>query len=118
MTQADAYRKAYKSNKMKSETIQNNAHTLMKNSEVAARVSGLKAEVAAKHLWTREDSVNALKGVVNSPDRAGDVTAAVKELNAMHGFNAPTKNEHSFAGPDGQPLSFKVVTEYVAPKNG
>jgi phage terminase small subunit len=90
-TQADAYRKAYNSGKMKAETIQRKACELMKDGKVSARVDSLRDDLSAKHLWTREDSVRALIGVVSSPDRAGDITAAVKELNSMHGFNAPTE---------------------------
>ncbi|MEF3075182.1 hypothetical protein V2P20_09105 [Methylobacter sp. Wu1] len=92
-SQADAYRSAYSTNNMKPETVQNNAYILMQNSDVSARVEELRAEVAQLHLWTREDSIRALKGVLSAPDKASDITSAVKELNAMHGFNAPIKQE-------------------------
>jgi flagellar basal body P-ring protein FlgI len=93
MTQADAYRSAYSTNNQKPETVQNNAYMLMQNSEVSARVEELRAEVAQLHLWTREDSIRALKSVIAEPDKVSDITSAVKELNAMHGFNAPIKQE-------------------------
>jgi hypothetical protein len=91
MTQADAYRTAYDCEKSKPETVQNKGYALMQNGEVKARVEDLKAEVAAKALWSREQSIEALKGVVSNPDRAGDITLAVKELNSMHGYNAPVE---------------------------
>ncbi len=91
LSQADAYRAAYNSGGMKAATIQNKAYGLMKRGEVRARVDEIKKQLEAKLLWTREESVEALKGVLQNPDRAGDITAAVKELNIMHGFNAPTQ---------------------------
>jgi phage terminase small subunit len=93
MTQADAYRSAYNSDKMKPETIQNSAYKLMQDGDITARIEELRAEVAQLHLWTREDSIRALKSVIAEPDKVSDITSAVKELNAMHGFNAPIKQE-------------------------
>lgn len=93
MTQADAYRSAYVTNGMKPETIQNSAYKLMQDGDITARIEELRAEVAQLHLWTREDSIRALKSVIAEPDKVSDITAAVKELNAMHGFNAPIKQE-------------------------
>ena len=93
MTQADAYRKAYDAGKMKPETVQNKAHVLMKNGEVAARVKTLRASLQEKALWTRQDSVVALAEIARGGNKPAEVTAAIKELNAMHGFNAPTKHE-------------------------
>lgn len=48
MKQADAYRHAYDTKRMKNETIQNNAYMLMKNSEVTARIAILAAKVEEK----------------------------------------------------------------------
>jgi hypothetical protein len=36
-------------------------------------------------------------GVIRDAERASDIVSAVKELNAMHVFNAPQKVEHSGA---------------------
>jgi hypothetical protein len=79
---------------MKDETVYPNASRLMSNSKVIARVDELKAMVVEKQLWTREMSV---KGLIQAYRIAQDaktstgMTAAVKELNVMHGFNEPTK---------------------------
>lgn len=94
MTQADAYRKAYDAGRMKAETIQNKAHILMKDGDVRARVDALKAKVAEKHIWTREKSVRVLSEIADDEEsRNPDKVSAIKELNAMHGFLAPTKHE-------------------------
>jgi len=92
--QADAYRMAYDSNTASEASIYVQASNLMKNSKVAIRVDELKSQVVEKQLWTREMSV---KGLIQAYRIAQDaktstgMTAAVKELNVMHGFNEPTK---------------------------
>lgn len=86
-SQAEAYREAYpKAVKWKDETIWTAASRLMANTKVCIRVEELRAELAKRQLWTREQSVIALVGVVNNPGKPSDIVAAVKELNAMHGF--------------------------------
>ena len=90
--QSDAYRTAYNAGKMKAETVQNSAYKLVMNGEVTARVKELREELANKSLWTREQSVAVLAGVVAAMDaKHGDKISAVKVLNDMQGFNAPTK---------------------------
>lgn len=88
--QADAYRNAYDAEDMKDNTIYPLASKLMKNSKVAARITELKSAVQEKQLWSREMSVKAL--VQAYREGSGSVkVAAVKELNAMHGYNEPSK---------------------------
>jgi len=92
--QADAYRMAYDAEGMKDITLYPLASKLMNNSKVATRVAELKSQVVEKQLWTREMSI---KGLIQAYRIAQDaktstgMTAAVKELNVMHGFNEPTK---------------------------
>jgi len=92
--QADAYRTAYDAANMKDETVYPNASRLMSNSKVIARVAELKAQVAEKQLWTREMSVKGLMSayrIALEAKASTGMTAAVKELNIMHGYNEPTK---------------------------
>jgi len=94
MTQADAYRSAFDADKMKAETIHKRASELMGNGYVTGRVKELKAKLAEKALWTREMSVQALVGaykIAKDSGNAAGMTGAVKELNAMHGYNEPLK---------------------------
>ena len=94
MTQADAYRSAYDCENSSDEAIWNNASTLMKHNEVSIRVAALKEAVAIQAIWTRLDSVRTLADIaIDGEARANEKVSAVKELNAMHGFNAPTKHE-------------------------
>ena len=92
--QATAYRMAYDAEKMKDNVIYIKASELMSGGKVTVRVAELKAHLAEKHLWTRSMSVLGLMkafGVAENQDQAAGMTGAVKELNAMHGFNAPSE---------------------------
>jgi hypothetical protein len=94
MTQADAYRHAYDCEASSDEAIWSNAHTLSKHTEVARRVKMLQDEIACMALWSRLDSVQTLAEIAKGDEtRANEKVAAIKELNSMHGFNAPTKHE-------------------------
>jgi hypothetical protein len=119
-SQSEAYRSAYpKALSWAPETVWNRASALMRDSEVVARVGAIRAELAEKGLWSREQSAKALIGIINRKmvDEATgkeiqaaqdkDVISAVKELNAMHGFNAPQKIEHT--GADGGPIAMQAV---------
>jgi len=92
--QADAYRTSYDASGMKDNTIYVRASELMTNGKVKVRIAEIRATVAEVQLWTRTDSV---KGLMAAFDIAKDaaspqgMTAAVKELNVMHGFNEATR---------------------------
>jgi NH3-dependent NAD+ synthetase len=88
--QADAYRTAYDAEGMKDSTIYSKASVLMSDGKVRARVDDLQAQVAEKQLWSREMSVKALVQAYREGSGAVKVSA-VKELNAMHGYNEPSK---------------------------
>ena len=88
--QADSYRAAYGAENMKDSTIYPHASRLMNNGKVKARIAELRESVQEKQLWSREMSVKAL--VQAYREGSGSVkVAAVKELNAMHGYNEPAK---------------------------
>ena len=99
MGQTDAYRTAYDAESMKDVTLYPLASKVMSNHKVTTRIAELKSQMVQKQLWTREMSV---KGLIQAYRVAQDaktstgMTAAVKELNNMHGFNEPTK--HSITG--------------------
>jgi hypothetical protein len=97
LSQADAYRQAYpKSKDWKPETLHPQASKMMADPKIATRVQELKEQLSSKALWTRADSVRALETamrIAQDKDNAAGLVAAVKELNAMHGFNEPSKLE-------------------------
>jgi hypothetical protein len=88
--QADSYRAAYDAEGMKDNVIYARASELMKNGKVTDRIKGLRSEVQDKQLWSREMSVKALVQAYREGSGAVKVSA-VKELNAMHGYNEPSK---------------------------
>lgn len=91
-SQADAYRACYNAQKMKPETIHAMSSKLALSHEVAMRLTSLRAALADKSLWTREQSVAVLKEVVDASDaKHTDRIASIKVLNEMQGFNAPVK---------------------------
>lgn len=94
LDQASAYRAAYDAENMSDPAIYVEASRIMDNPKVALRVKELKDALADKVLWTREMSVKAL--VQTFKESSGSVrVSAVKELNAMHGYNEPTKHHVS-----------------------
>ena len=94
MNQSDAYRSAYDASKTKPDVVSVKASQLMADGKVAVRVAELQAALADKQLWTRIDSVTELADIARgSESKAAEKIAAIKELNLMHGFNAPTKVE-------------------------
>lgn len=96
MNQSDAYRAAYNAGNMKPETVQNNAYKLTQDNDISTRANELKNALASKALWTREKSVTGLANIAdNGGAKPVEIISAIKELNAMHGFLAPTKHEVS-----------------------
>jgi len=89
-TQIDAYKVAYDTENYQESTIHSEASRLVSNPKIVARIAELRKGLVSKELWTREKSVIALVAVYNSLDaKCSDKVSAVKELNCMHGFNAP-----------------------------
>jgi phage terminase small subunit len=92
MTQADAYRSAYSAGNMSDGALHVEASILVGSPKIALRLAELKDALATKALWTREMSVLALADIAHGEEvRANEKVAAIKELNAMHGFNEPVK---------------------------
>lgn len=95
-SQAEAYRAAYpKSQKWKPETLWSKASEMMSHRKVSERVAEIRAELAKKSLWTREQSVKVLAEIAMAAEKDADRVRATAELNKMHGFEAPQKIEHS-----------------------
>lgn len=116
-TGADAYKGAYSAQGMSDNAIYREASLLLDNPKVAQRVKNLKEELANRVLWTREMSVKALAKVYQMAEKDRNhsaMTGAVKELNAMHGYNEPIKLDHT--STDGT-MSPPRIIEIVAGKN-
>lgn len=119
MSQADAYRVAFNvRDGTKAKTCHDNAHKLMTDTAISQRIAELREQLTKKNLWSRELSVKALIQAYNigkEKKNAVGMTGAIKELNAMHGFNAPSK--HQLVDADGNPVTqFSFVVR--APNEG
>lgn len=100
LNQTDAYKQSYVVGKMKAETIYSAASKLAADYKVATRVKELREAVAAKLMWTREQSVAILADIARDAEiKASEKVSAIKELNSMHGYNAPTKTELAVSFP-------------------
>jgi hypothetical protein len=93
MGYSDAYRANYSTTNMKQKVINNKASLLASRGDVGVRLKELRAELVAKVLWTRAESILALVDIVKSPEKDSDAIAAVRALNAMHGYDAPAQLE-------------------------
>lgn len=116
MTQADAYKRSYGAEKMSANAIYREASVMLGRPKIAQRVAEIKETLEKKQLWTREMSVKGLVEAYKTAKTGGNasgMTGAIKELNAMHGFNAATEIDHTSGGEPLQPS----VIEIVAPKN-
>lgn len=106
---SESYRMAFNSEKMKPESVNNKAWQLMQRVDIKARISEIKAALAEQGIWTRVQSVQSLINVINHPDKTSDVVGAVKELNAMHGYNEPTKIDHTNSDGSLRPIRIEIT---------
>lgn len=90
---SDAYRIAYDVATMKDATVNREATKLQDNHKITTRLLTLRAELAERGLWSREDSIKAMTEIIADPDNQSCKISAVKVINEMQGFNAPVKTE-------------------------
>ena len=112
--QFESYQIAFpKSLEWKSNSVYVEASKLANKPNILLRIKELKKMIVDSNLWTKEESVNTLKKILQrtyldengneiSAAQDKDVINTIKELNVMHGFNAPTKTE--LTGKDGASL--------------
>lgn len=73
---SEAYRIAYRTDSMKNTTINRNAHALLADSKIAARVDALKAEYSEQESITVEEISGALRRALEGAAAAGQWAAA------------------------------------------
>ena len=95
---------------MKPETVHRNAHALMDNSKVAARVEGMRTVVATRRRETLEDLLDELEQArtlalaQESPQTSAAVSASMGKAK-MLGF---LSDKVQLSGPDGQDLNINL----------
>lgn len=117
-TATDAFLLAYPAaQKWKREGVWVNASRLASKAKVKLRIEQLRDELAKKHLWTREMSVKALVQaytVARDSENPNAMTGAVKELNAMHGYNEPQKIDHTSSDGSMSRSAVELTDEQLA----
>jgi phage terminase small subunit len=112
---SEAYRKAYSPARATPKTINEKASRLLAQDKVRARIGELQKRVEDLSIWKRQDSIRALVAIAKSQkEPAGSRISAVKELNSMHGYNAPIKNQ--LLGENGMPTILKARVTFVMPE--
>ena len=124
---SEAYRRAYNAENMKQESIAVRACELLAHSKIAVMVSEMRKELAERAMWDREDSVRVLAAIATEDQDAPHAArvSAIKEINAMFGYNAPAKVDHTSsdgsmsprAGLDISKLSTAAMAEILAAKD-
>ena len=124
---SEAYRRAYNAENMKQEVVAVRACELLAHSKIAVMVSEMRKELAERTMWEREDSVRVLAAIATEDQDAPHAArvSAIKEINAMFGYNAPAKVDHTSsdgsmsprAGLDISKLSTAAMAEILAAKD-
>ena len=94
MKQVDAYRDAYDTQTTNKNTQRVKALHETRKDNVAAMIADLKARAEQGVVWTREMAMTALLDtykLARDQNHAQGATGALKELNAMYGYNEATK---------------------------
>ena len=94
MSQVDSYRDAYNTTTDNKNTQRVRAYHEARKDNVAAMIADLKARAEQGVVWTREMAMTALLDtykLARDQNHAQGATGALKELNAMYGFNEATK---------------------------
>ncbi|WP_052399142.1 terminase small subunit [Candidatus Francisella endociliophora] len=99
-----SYKKAYpKAEKWKESAVWSKSSELLANGKVSERVKELKQQLQNSNLWTRERSVKILAQIAEYDFQTQtDRINAVKELNKMHGYDAPVEQSES-------KLEYKII---------
>ncbi|MGW8158720.1 MAG: terminase small subunit [Desulfoprunum sp.] len=115
---SEAYRKAYQVRiTTTKKSINESASALLATPKISSRIEELRAKIIEKFVWERHDSLIVLSGIARSAtEPATSRIAAVKELNAMHGYNAPSQHRHQFVNDKGEPVTgINITVRAVAP---
>jgi hypothetical protein len=94
MKQVDAYRDAYDTQTTNKNSQRVRAYVESTKSNVADMIADLKARAEQGVVWTREMAMTALLDtyhMAKDQNHSQGMTGALKELNAMYGYNEATK---------------------------
>lgn len=115
---AEAYRRAYRAEKMKPATVQNNAYKLMCNNEIATMLQSLRDAAAKEAQVTLEGHLNKLAELRDMAIAEGQLSAAITaEVSRGKAAGLYTdKVKAEVSGANGGPLSSEIVVKFVEPE--
>jgi hypothetical protein len=114
LSQVDSYRDAYDVTKDNKHTHRVKAYEVAKNGDVAAMIADLKARAEQSVVWTREMAMAALLDtykMARDQNHATGATGALKELNAMYGYNEAIKV--NLGGQKDNPILLQKIERIV-----
>ena len=86
MSQADAYRSAYNTNKMTDKSVWESASKLMNDPKVASRVQELRDQLADESIMTAKERLMWLSQIIKSKEETtADKLKASDQMNKMQG---------------------------------
>ncbi len=109
LSQRQAYRKAYNTERMNDETVDVRASELLKNGKVTVRYRELLKQFSNLSLWSREQSFNEYEWLKNEA-RADIETNGVRQANS-NAFLAALEGMNSMAFHDIELLDEKIKLE-------
>jgi len=107
---SEAYRRAYDAENMKEATVNNKSHVLLKNGDITARLSELRAPVVAKAQITLEQHLIDLKRLRDLAEASEKFGPAVQAEMARGKASGLYVDKTELTGKDGGPV------EVIAPK--
>ena len=72
----------------------------LRKPDIQKKIQESQKQLSEKSLWTREDSIKTMRKIIDkgTDSQDKDIIAAVKVINEMQGFNAPSKTENIHSG--------------------
>lgn len=114
MKQVDAYRDAYDTKTTNKNTQRVKALQETRKDNVAAMIEDLRRRAEEGVVWTRQMAMTALLDtykLARDQNHATGATGALKELNAMYGYNEATKI--NIGGQDGNPILLQKIERII-----
>ena len=114
---AKAYKEVYGTPDMPISKVTRRAYKIANRPAVVDKIKEIRAALERRELWTKEKSIEILAGIAYGEDPLGnplegarvpDRVSAVKELNAMHGWN---KQVIDHTSSDGSMSPTRELTE-------
>ena len=108
---SEAYRGAYKAERMKAESINVNASKLLADAKIALRVGELKAHHAERHDMTVDDIATMLKEDRDFARQCETPAAAVSATMGLAKLYGHLRDKVEHTGKDGKPIQTEDVPE-------